>query len=57
VSRRFEMTRDGSLPLNPPFTLLSPLRSDADTHATEAYLPHLYSSNEVLPRRELGPSY
>jgi hypothetical protein len=51
------MTRDESLPLNPPFTLLSPLRRDADARATEAYLPHLYPSNEVLPRQELGPSY
>jgi hypothetical protein len=57
LSRRFEMARDGTLPLNPSFTLLSPLRSDADAHAKEAYLPCLYPSNEVLPRQELDPSY
>jgi hypothetical protein len=51
------MTRDGSLPLNPPFPFLSPLRRDADARVTEAYFPHLYPSNEVLPRQELGPSY
>jgi hypothetical protein len=56
LSRRVEMTRDGRLPLNPPFTFLSPLRRDADAR-TEAYLPHMYPSNEVLPRQELGSSY
>jgi hypothetical protein len=57
LSRRTEITVDGRLPLSPFFTYLSPLRRDADAHATEAYLPCLYPAHEGPPKDELGLSY
>jgi hypothetical protein len=57
LSGRTEMTYDGRLPASPLFPHLSPLRRDADAHATEAYLPCLYPANEGPPKDELSLFY